>query len=140
MRFDVAAALKLFTDGHVGASLLSSNSLPAEAFPDNSSTWNHFPAMTGETRAALRDNNFSSPVNNATPLRQTPSTKQLTKFLSINAGAIRFSPEHRLWSSEDIYAAHQRSSFGAPLMVLRISKPDGTFTEPLIVVAWPRPS
>jgi hypothetical protein len=63
--------------------------------------------------------------------------KTLTDFLSLNANAIRHSPEHRLWSSDDVYASHQRSSFGASLMVLRICKPDGTFTDPLIVVAGP---
>jgi hypothetical protein len=131
MKFDAAAALKLFTDGHVGASLL--NSLPAEAFPDDGSTWNHFAAMTDEHRIALRNNTFSSPAANTTLLKRTPSPKQLTKFLSINT----HSPEHRIWSANDVYAAHQRSSFGASLMVLRFCKPDGTFTDPLIVVAGP---
>jgi hypothetical protein len=59
------------------------------------------------------------------------------KFLSINARAIRHSPEHRILSADDVYAAHQRSSCGASLLVLRLCKPDGTFTDPLIVVAGP---
>jgi hypothetical protein len=35
-----------FIDGHVGASLLSINSFPAEAFPDDGSAWNQFANMT----------------------------------------------------------------------------------------------
>jgi hypothetical protein len=71
MNFDAAAALKLFTDGHVGASLL--NSLPAEAFPDDGSTWNHFAAVMDENRVALRNNTFSSPATSTTLLKHTPS-------------------------------------------------------------------
>jgi hypothetical protein len=93
--------------------------------------------MTEETCAALRNSTFSTPVANASYLKRKSLDKTLTDFLSLNAHAIRHSPEHRLWSSDDVYASHQCSSFGASLMVLRICKPDGTFTDPLIVVAGP---
>jgi hypothetical protein len=91
--------------------------------------------MTEETRVALRNSTFSAPVANASFLKSKSLDKTLTDFLSFNVRAIQHSPEHRLWSSDDVYASHQCSSFGASLMVLRICKPDGTFTDPLIVVA-----
>jgi hypothetical protein len=97
----------------------------------------HFTTMMEETRAALCSSTFSAPVANASFLKSKSLDKTLTDFFSLNANAIRHSPEHRLWSSDDVYASHQGSSFSASLMVLRTCKPDGTFTDPLIVVAGP---
>jgi hypothetical protein len=138
MKF-TADALRYFTDGSVGASLLSQHSLPEEVFPASKS-WNHFVSLSEAERTELRGISpfWPPPESVAKPQKSVASDHHLSTFLSLNAMAVRFSPNHRLWTSEDIYASHQRTTFGSALMVIQLYlEPSGTFTEPLLVVTGP---
>jgi hypothetical protein len=57
--------------------------------------------------------------------------------VALNSGAVRYSPTHRLWTSPDIYAAHQRLAFGGTLIMMSVYRPDGSFSDPFIYVTGP---
>lgn len=136
MKFD--QAVKLFTDGTVGHHLVTKHSLPLEIFPTEG-TWNSFPDLSDEEQEALRTSSFGSPPiqANGTPVRCRSVEARLDNFLSLNAGAVRFSPAHRVWKSRDILAASQRWSYGSTLVVVRPYLGKGEFSKPVIVVTGP---
>jgi hypothetical protein len=131
--------LKLFTDGAVGDSLLSQHSLPEEVFPADK-TWNHFASLSDDERKELRGISpfWPPPESTARPQKSVANDQHLATFVELNATAVRFSADHRLWTREDIFASHQRLTFGSSLMVVQLYlEASGTFTEPLLIVAGP---
>jgi hypothetical protein len=58
-------------------------------------------------------------------------------FLNLNASAIHFSPAHRVWTSDDVFAAHQRLNPGCSFIVLRLYCGDGKFSNPFLVLMGP---
>jgi hypothetical protein len=135
-----SAATRLFSDGHVGNALVSELHLPHGILPEES-TWNQFPSLSEEERMLLAQSTFASPHptggGKQTPLESISNHLKKQQFLSLNAGAVRFSPTHRIWDSDDILAAHQRWSFGCSLMVLRCTLPSGDVSEPFLVIVGP---
>jgi hypothetical protein len=118
------AACKLFTKGIVGDSLL--DNLPDDLFPAND-TWNQYPYLSEDMILSLRENCSPSRISN--PHEQT--------FVEMSTGAVHTSPAHRLWTTEDAFAANQHTHFGFSIMVLRFCKVDGDFTDPLLVITGP---
>jgi hypothetical protein len=97
-------------------------------------------AMTKAEQDALRLNTAGSPPLASTTkshLCAVTSIKTLRRFVALNSGAVRYSPTHRLWTSPDIYAAHQRSAFGGALVMMSVYRPDGSFSDPFICVTGP---
>jgi hypothetical protein len=143
MKFDDASK-KLFTDGHVGSALLAAHSLPADLFPAED-TWNHFHTLSPAARSSLRSHSFgflpSSSMAGVTSSTSTlyPNTSSARRheFIQLNQSAIRYSPQHQLWSSFDAYATHQRTHFGCSLVVAQFALGDGVFSPPLLVVLGP---
>ena len=131
-------AHQLFSDGHAGQSLVTSLALPADLFPDELS-WNRGPAQPKEALERLPVGFFATlvPGTSTGPLSSLSSSVKRTKFTSINAGSIRFSPTTRLWVADDVLAAQQRIEFGASLMVVRILRNDGTYSDPVLLVSGP---
>jgi hypothetical protein len=133
-----AASLALFRKGIVGDTVLKDNKLPADIFPGDGS-WNQFPDISVDQRTALRTSAFGSHLgtdNKTCISARTPSN--LSKaFTHTNASALRFSPNHRMWSSVDSYAVNQRLDFGCSLLMTRISDPNGQLSKPLLIVTGP---
>jgi hypothetical protein len=115
------AVTKLFADGDVGQSLLTELGLPVESFPA-AATWNQFTAHSDAEKVALRKHTAAAaPYEpNKSYLTTESSAKLLTRFVDLNAGVVLFTPNHGLWTSDDIYAAHQRWSGGYSLMVCHL--------------------
>jgi hypothetical protein len=138
MNFKTATNLQ-FQEGKIGQLYLDTLSLPSDTFPHEGS-WNQFHALTPDEASALRRHTASSPPiedNKSSPLTPGSSAHQLASFSKLNAGAVRFSPSHLLWKSEDILALHQRQSFGSALMMLTVYREDGTFSDPFLCVTGP---
>jgi hypothetical protein len=130
-------AVKLFSDGHVGHSLISTCSLPAESFPDES-TWNQLPQLEEDEASRLLDYAYVAPIQGSSgPLKNLTGADKRNSFLELNAGAIRFTPDTRIWHADDLSALPQRTVFGASLLVIRILRDDASLSEPLIVLAGP---
>jgi hypothetical protein len=113
------AACKLFTNGTIGDSLL--DNLSDDLFPAND-TWNQYPYLSADMAMSL--------CENCSPTRILPPDEQT--FVEMSTGAVRASPAHRLWTSEDHFAANQRSHFSFSIMVLRFCKVEGDFADPLL--------
>jgi hypothetical protein len=128
-----------FQNGHVGQGFLDGLALPLDTFPCDG-TWNQFTSLTEEEKAALRRHTVGSPpieANKASPLNPGPSATQLAAFSKLNAGAVRFSPRHLLWTAEDIRALHQRQSFSSSLMMVKVYREDSTFSAPFLCITGP---
>jgi hypothetical protein len=80
------------------------------------------------TRRLQPNKSYLTPESNA---------KLLTRFVDLNAGAVCFTPNHHLWTSDDIYAAHQRWSGSCSLMMLSVYWPDGRFSAPFLCITGP---
>lgn len=133
------AAKKLFSDGVVGSRVDKDLGLPAEYFPAGSS-YNVFPDLSEKEQQALRHYSFGHATTSGakgTPLE--PMTKEVKKatFLNLNASAVRYSPAHRLWRSDEIYASHQRRDFGCSLLVIRIPISETELSEPFFQIVGP---
>lgn len=138
MRF-TDAATALFSDGIVGQQVIDQRRLPIESFPA-AGTWNQFPSLSAEEKANLRYNSFFAPppvAGNKSKYHTATRAAKLQSFLTLNAGAVRFSADHRVWTARDIYGLHQRTTFGCSLVVIRVPLENGTTSEPLLVVAGP---
>jgi hypothetical protein len=130
------AVKALFDNGTVGAKVITNKSLPREIFPD-ADTWNHLDTVSEEIGAELRAAAFNSPTETNTFLK-VPKTNTLSSaFLNLNASAVRFSPNHRVWTSDDVFAAHQRLAPGCSFMVLRLYCGDGKFSPPFLALTGP---
>jgi hypothetical protein len=130
-------AVKLFSDGHVGQRLISSCTLPAESFPDES-TWNQLPQLEEDEAARLLGYSYVAPIQGTSgPLKALTGQDKRNAFVDLNSGAIRFTPDTRIWRADDISALPQRTVFGASLLVVRILRDDASWSEPLIVLAGP---
>jgi hypothetical protein len=132
-----ANAIKLLTDGHVGNDLIATCSLPADLFPDG--TWNSALTLSDDDRERLASFSFGCPLpgTSSGPLQPLTATTKRTRFIQDNAGAVRFTPDTRLWHSDDIYASQQRSTSGSSIMVVRILRDDGTYSDPLLLITGP---
>lgn len=140
------ATTALFRDNHVGDGLLQELRLPAESFP-REGTWNQFPSLSAQAQQQLPRSAFNSPplVENKSPLASTGNAALLRTFIQSNSSAVRFSPTHRVWTQEDLYALPQRWEAGCHLMVLRMVIPANsdtdqgttTLSEPFLCVTGP---
>lgn len=134
------SAAHLFQEGNVGHRLLETLGLPEETFPTEG-TWNQYDTLSLEERTELRQYTVSSPpieMSKGSLLTPGSSTTQLAAFSKLNAGAVRFSPAHRLWTNEDARALHQRQSFGSALMMVRVYRENvRSFSEPFLCITGP---
>jgi hypothetical protein len=131
-------AIKLLSNGHVGNDLIATCSLlPADLFPDG--TWNSALTLSDDDRERLASFSLGCPLPGTSlgPLQPLTATTKRTRFIQDNAGAVRFTPDTRLWHSDDIYASQQRSTSGSSIMVVRILRDDGTYSEPLLLITGP---
>ena len=133
------ATKALFSEGVLGNTVLQDLSLPAESFPDAGS-WNQFPDLSDDDATRLRTSAFASPPRlkkNSTPLDATTVANKKKTFISLNAASVRYSPTHRVWPKEDVYAAQQRLVYGCSLMVMRIHRGATGWSDPFMVVTGP---
>ena len=89
---------------------------------------------------SLRASSFAVPPvkANGTLLAEQTCKTMKTLMLNLNANSVRFTPDHRVWTGDDIFAAQQRLPFGCSFMVLRLDESgSGTFSKPLLVIAGP---
>jgi hypothetical protein len=86
-------------------------------------TWNQYPFLSEDAKLSLRQN---------CTCKRIPNSGEKSF-----AGAVRASPAHRLWTTEDAYAANQRDPLSISRMVLRFCKDDEEFTDPLLVITGP---
>ncbi|MGL5814548.1 MAG: hypothetical protein ACRCYW_14640, partial [Aeromonas sp.] len=140
MKFDAAATAALFEEGVVGHEAIQALRLPADLFPADS-TWNQFPDLSVEEQQRLRGYSFGYPVASTAvkenPLSAPAPGARRSAFISANASAIRYSPNHRIWTAEDVYASHQRRPTGCSLMVIRVPTSLTAFSEPFLLVTGP---
>jgi hypothetical protein len=132
-----AATKALFDDGAVGHRVLQDLSLPADLFPVVDS-WNQFPSLSPERQNLLRTSGFGAPIAAPkTPITDCSMPIKKKIFHSLNAGAVRYSPNHRLSTNEDIYASQQRASFGCSIILVRVPLDENGFSAPFFVIAGP---
>jgi len=126
----------LFVANEVGDGLLHTLQLPAEIFP-RTGTWNQFSSLSEPERALLSNNTFNSKpvIANKSHLTQANPATLSHAFISANSNAVRFSPLHRLWSQDDLFAIPQRWDTSCHLLVLRME--GSPVDEPFICFAGP---
>jgi hypothetical protein len=137
MKLDAAA--KAFSDGVVGSRVIQDFRLPADYFPAETS-WNDFPSLSEMEQRALRGYGFGFPVTSGstgTPIANTSSAVKRAAFIQANCSAVRYSPSHRIWTAEDIYASHQRRPPGCSLMLVRLPISATELSEPFLMTVGP---